>query len=234
MSEEVLKNFHTEKEYLDDTLQINIQWGGREAFRSIVKTALDYYLYKGHDRIHILHLINYLLGKDDLDIVKMYYPDTCPYQVSDNQVLNLIHIVGDKEESTLFAYVIYLGCFPSVILLSDHYAGNSFVDTYAHDVMSHQEVSISVNLEMTLQKFNAYQPYKNNFFQNATSLFNHVVKVGVEKQGSDEVHDIVERSFSSLQEGELILEPEKIKSQLLTNLGKYLKHCLHLKDDEES
>lgn len=224
--EEILKHFTNKREYIDEQLLFNVNWGGDEAFRSILKTALDFFILQGHDRHHIVHLLDYLLGNEQKDIVKTYYPDQPPYEYVEGEVLNLIHIVGDKSTSTLFAYVVYLGCLPAVILLSDHYDGEDFTDTYAHDVMSHQVIDKEVRLDMTLERFYNYQPYKGNYYKNASKAHGFTVRAGMGKQGEDELKDIVEYSFRDLPEGAEI-DAETVQ-KLKENIMKYVVHQLHI------
>lgn len=225
--EEILKHFTNQKDYIDQLLKFDVKWGGEDAFRSIVKTALDYYTLKGYDRKHIEHLIDYILGKEKKDIVKIYYPDQTPFSYVEGEVLNLIHIEGDKASRTLFAYVVYLGCFPALILLSDHYDGDSFTETYAHDVMSHHEVQKTVVLDMTIKKFNEYHPHQGNFYTNAKIAYSYTIRTGICKQGCDETTEIVKQAFSALPEGAQI--DEATIDKLRAGLMKYAKHQLNIK-----
>ena len=225
--EEILKHFTNEREYIDEQLRFNANWGGGDAFRSMLKTALDFFILKGHNRRHIVHLIDYLLGNERKDIVKIYYPDQPTYKYVEGEVLNLIHVEGNKAASTLFAYVVYLGCFPAVILLSDHYDGEDFKETYAHDVMSHQVIDKEVCLDMTIERFNEYQPHLGNFYKNAITAYGFTVRAGRDKQQDDELKDIVEHSFRNLPEGAEIDE-ETIK-KLEENIKKFAAHQLHVK-----
>lgn len=225
--EEVLKHFTNERRYVDEKLQINVNWGGDDAFRSILKTALDFFILKGHDRRHIVHLLDYLLGNERKDIIKIYYPDQPPYEYVEGEVLNLIHVEGNKAASTIFAYVVYLGCFPAVILLSDHYDGEDFTETYAHDVMSHQVIDKEVCLGMTIERFNDYQPHQSNFYKNAIAAYGFTIRAGIEKHGDDEQKDIVDYSFHDLPEGAEI--DEKAIKKLKENITKYAMHYLQIK-----
>lgn len=226
--EKILSGFQRKTAYLEDSLSYNVNWGGELAFRSLVKTALDYYAYKKHDRKHIIHLLNYLLGKEEMSIVKMYYPDESPFEFVKDEVLNIIHIVGDDKSKTLFAYVTYLSCFSCVILLSDHYQGESFIETYAHDVMSHKEVDKIICLEMTLDKFNNYEPYTNNFYVNAQKAYDHTIDAGVCKQRSDELNNVIKTALADVDEGGII-EQSAIQ-KLQDGITKYAKHLLHIKE----
>lgn len=226
--EEVLKHFTNRTEYIDEPLKFDTKWGGEEAFRSIAKAAMGYFIYKGHDRRHISHLIEYLLGDEKKDIVKIYYPDQQPFTLVEGEVLNLIHIVGNKSAATLFAYVVYLGCFPSIILLSDHYDGEDFTETYAHDVMAHQEVDKTITLNMTIDRFKNYHPHQGNFKENANKMYAHSIRAGQTKQEMEERVDIIQNAFTDLPEGAQI-DDETIK-KLEDGLMKHIKHLLRIKD----
>ncbi len=226
--EKILMGFQRKTTYLDDTISYNVNWGGKLAFRSVVKTALDYYAYKKHERKHIVQLLDYILGKEEMSIVKMYYPDKSPFEFVKNEVLNIVHIVGDEKSETLFAYVVYLGCFSCVILLSDHYQGESFTDTYAHDVMSHNEVDKKISLEMTLEKFINYAPYTDCFYRNAKIAYDNTIDAGICKQRSDELDNVIKTAFDDIEEGGVINQPAIQKLQ--DGIVRYAKHLLHIKE----
>lgn len=196
--DEILAKAQEKCEYVDDMLTFEYTFGGEPAFRSLVKTALGFYTLCGYDRVHISHLIEYLKGKEARDIVKLYYPDVKPYEVVENEVLNLIHIEGKQSEHTLFAYVEYLGCYQFLMLLSDHYDGEDIDVTYAHDVIAQKQVSKQLNLGMTKDWFDAYKAYSDEFFEIVKNSFGHTLRAGIIKQQYAEIKDIVERKVSEV------------------------------------
>lgn len=57
-------------------------FGGVEAFRSIAKTAINYYIYRKGNPENIVELIPFLLGKNEMDIVKHFHPNKSIYKKS--------------------------------------------------------------------------------------------------------------------------------------------------------
>lgn len=55
-------------------------FGGVEAFRSIAKTAINYYIYRKGNPENIVELIPFLLGKNEMDIVKHFHPNKSIYK----------------------------------------------------------------------------------------------------------------------------------------------------------
>ena len=101
-----LTNIKKERKYLDNELSFKIEFGGGKAFRSLCKSAINFYLYKDGNLANIRHLIPYLTGqRDDKRIVKPVYFEYDPIPKKDDEVLHSIILRGDARENLLFAYI---------------------------------------------------------------------------------------------------------------------------------
>ena len=79
---------------------------------------------------------------------------------------------------------------------------------------------------MTLDKFNNYEPYTDNFYVNAKKAYDHTIDAGVCKQRSDELNNVIKTALADVDEGGII-EQSAIQ-KLQDGITRYAKHLLHI------
>lgn len=121
-----------EKEFINDSVGMEINFDGDSIFPSIVKTTTEFYLVRGGEREYIEHLIPYLLGKQDLPICWYYYPETPVISCEKSEICHVICVVGDTEEKILYGYVELFGILQCLILLNDNYSGKDLFESYVY------------------------------------------------------------------------------------------------------
>ncbi len=93
----IVNKSHTEKEYLNNMVEFKISFGGDKAFRSLCKTAVNYYLYRGGKREYISHLVSYINGAEDMDIVWPTYLDEFSISTKKDEVLHSIIAISNSS-----------------------------------------------------------------------------------------------------------------------------------------
>lgn len=145
---ELLKNAENRHEYLDNKINLGFSIGGEEAFRSICKTAVNYYMFVGGDRDYIIDLISYIRDGDKKDIVWFYYPEKDLIDKDIDEVLHSIILIGDPKEKILYAYIEFFNTFKFIILLNDNYSEKELEKTYIFDVVNKTEFSKNVYFKL--------------------------------------------------------------------------------------
>lgn len=145
------------KEYLQKPLQYRQTFGGEKAFRAMAKSAVGFYLETGGNKDIIDHVIPFLRGEISLDIVFHYNPEILPYIEADDEVLHILHLVGDKENSLLYCYVQFFSAYSYLVLLSDNYIGDNFTKSYAYDVLLNEIKDKKLSVTISRQDFERFK-----------------------------------------------------------------------------
>lgn len=137
-------------------LHIRFSIGEKSAHQSITKSAINFYIYKTQDKKSVEHLFPFILSQANSKCVYFYVTDEPTSAPDSNEVLHLLHLVGNPLEKLLYCYVEYFGCYQFVVILSENYAGNEIKETYAYDIVNQKEVE--KNLNFTVKPDDLKQP----------------------------------------------------------------------------
>lgn len=145
--EEALKHAKPVSRYLNYE-PIDFQVGGDDNFRSILKTAINYFIYKEHSKNYITHLKDFLDEKNDIvDIVHFYKLENPSEFLSHS-----IFVKGDCKEKILYAIVELFGMFSFIVLMNENYVGEDFENSYSYDLKKNQKIEKKFSLKLTLQE----------------------------------------------------------------------------------
>lgn len=176
-----LKNLKMTPFKVDSRLQHRLVFGGPEAGRSVVKTAIAQCIDAGiaPHRCEIgIHTLK--TSTDDRGFGLFYIRDV----VIDRPQTNLFHLVairGDSEKHTLLAYVEYFGVMRVMVKLSSKFEGASFTSEYAINPQTGKKLDLSVNWDIPEDElsalFNGYGLVPKDFdhaCRNATEIASHM------------------------------------------------------------
>jgi hypothetical protein len=192
--EEVKQKFQPKKYYLNEPLSYNTTIGGEIAFKSIVKTAVNFYIHTHREKKQVQHLFDYLQDKEKLKICKHFYPKKPIYKKESNEIIHLIHLVGVKHSKILYCFIEFFSSYSFVVKLSDNYIGNSFKQTYAWDLNKNCEVNKSVNLKLTKERLNEILNLSKDDFLTITERLKRVLKIADKRQTDREISNITKRN----------------------------------------
>lgn len=133
---------------VSSALQTRLEFGGPEAGRSVVKTAvarcadLGIALQRCELGIHTLRTPN-----DDRGFALFYLRDVVINRPR-TSLFHLVSIRGDSETGTLMAYIEYFGAMRVMVNLSSKFEGDSFTSTYALNPQLGEELDLSVDWDI--------------------------------------------------------------------------------------
>lgn len=137
--EQALAQAVRRKEYLSEKVTVSMGFEGKKIFPSIVKTAVEFYVWKDGDREQIEHLIPYITGEKEMDVCWYFYPAESVTEENDEDILHRLYVLGDAQEGILYAYVSLFGVLQCLVLLNDDYTGEDFVADYCYEVNKAEE-----------------------------------------------------------------------------------------------
>ena len=168
-----LKNVTMTPFKVDSPLQHRLEFGGTDAGRSVVKTAIAQCFDLGisPQRCEIgLHTLK--TPTDDRGFALFYIRDMVINRPQ-SDLFHLISIRGDPEKGTLLAYVEYFSVMRVMVNLSRKYQGDSFTSVYAINPQSGRSLDLSVNWDIhpaELQAaFSGFEAVWENFDQACRS-----------------------------------------------------------------
>ncbi|MBB3185920.1 HNH endonuclease [Microbacter margulisiae] len=196
--EEAIKTAEYKKEYLDDTIHFQSTIGGKEVFRSITKSAINYFIYKGGDRKYIVHLFDYLDEKEDLDIVWMHYPENTIYAPVESEVSHVIRVIGNPNEKILFAYIELFNVHNFIIKLNENYDGVPMDETYTFDLIEIKEIIRVIPLNYTRgQLLDLFENKDDKPFLKVQKRFERVVGLAMKRQSSNHNQELISRAINN-------------------------------------
>ena len=226
--EEAKKNFQYKTEYINEYLSHNLTIGGQLALKSIVKTAVNYYILVTKNRDHVDHLFEYLKGNSLLEIAKLYHSKEPIYQIDDEEVVHLIHLCANGTDNLLYCYIEFFSSFSFLILLSDHYAGENFISTYCYDILKNEEVNKDITLNLKREDFNFEEKLKPNDFKIITEKLDRVMGIAQKKQTDSHIEEMIRetvlQAFSKYPNAKIFTEEilNNISSELALKYTKFI------------
>lgn len=177
----------------NDYLNFQCTFGGDLAFRSIVKTVVEYYVLTTGDRETVRPLIPYLKGEKNLEICRLFTTLKPVYKLLPEEVCHVIHVESNTMDNLLYAYVEFYSTISYVVLLSDHYEGPDVNYTYCFDLVKVKEVDKSISLGLTKKSINILHKQDEKDRANITSRTNRFLGICKRRSFEAELRDIIER-----------------------------------------
>lgn len=196
--EATLKQAEKKSSYLDSDVKFRTPIEGDKAFRSVCKTAINFYIFSGGNRDYITHLIPYIKDGNGGNYVWHYYPDdnNTPDNIQDRGVLHTIFIRGDAKQNLLYSVIEFFSTFKFIVLLSGKYTGEEVNYSYSFDVMKRVELERDIYTEiskMQMLKILQDEVPLNQIQKSVDKLYQFIV----EKQRSDEINRLTEKAISN-------------------------------------
>ena len=146
-AEAATANLVTTETPLDSPLSVNLQFGGPDGGRSMVKTALALASEYGIDHTKCEKGISYLKSDDALPPFGFGYTVDFVKNRPQEEIFHCVAVAGLPKLGKILAYVEYFNVARILVELSDLYDGEGFYCSYAIDPTSGVEVDIQVDFE---------------------------------------------------------------------------------------
>ncbi len=148
--EKALSHLEDDKVPLDSPVTFAIELGGKNYWRSLVKTALSFAFANGVIPEKSFMSCQYLLEKIPEQTVpyNFFYSRDLVANRDKNKIFHCLALEGDPERKILVAYVEYFSFARHVILLSNNYTGDRIKVQYAIDPMKGEEFPVQVTLDL--------------------------------------------------------------------------------------
>lgn len=194
-----LKAAKSRKVMEDGSYDIDGSIGGQEVFRAIAKSIINFYIHrKGHVRF-IKPLIPYLLGKDEMDVVWMHYPDQPIYEPDTGEVSHVLKVVGSAKERILYGYMELFNTHCFIVKLSSDYYGEDFNADYVYEVLSEKVLDKKPELALTRAELHdLFQNKEAKPFENIQKRYARVINIAYRVQDKHQLGVILEEAIEEV------------------------------------
>ncbi|OAA84686.1 HNH endonuclease [Clostridium ljungdahlii] len=172
-------------------------FGGKESFRSICKTAVDYYLCTGGIQKFINHLIPYIDGEIDLNVVNFYYSKNNTPKFK--KITHSIIVKGDKKNKILYSYIEFFNVCKFIVLLNGNYTGKSFIQKYCYDVIKTKEIKDNKELDLGLDEITSSLNNNDLPYHRIEEEFGKFLEFWTEKTTKEKTDEIVINAVEEMQ-----------------------------------
>lgn len=179
------------------------------AFPSIIKSAVDFWVDRTHDIDRIQPLVPYILGqKDCKDVLYLHLFKELPYPTDVKQATHMIHVEGSKETGLLYALMEYYSMFTYIVVLDGNYQDADINMTYTFDAVSSKEVERLFSLPLTLKQLDDFRNMPHDeyvtYLPFMEQRMDSVMNIWQTRTDKEELHDVIDKVFSSYPEGCII------------------------------
>jgi hypothetical protein len=239
--EEILKTLKNNEEYLDHEVSFEIVFGTGDVFRSICKTAINFYLFSNGKLDDVKHLIPYIKRKEDRkDIVLWSILSDDPIECDASDISHNIIIVGDRNEEILFCYIEFFGVYRVIVVLNNQYKGAAFKVSYFFDVILRQEIKRNWSLSLSRLELEQmiYAPLPKDTIKRQLMMLMEKIQ---KKQSHDHLAILLERAMNNFKEkclANTLSEEEQYEELINETMKQLTPWYLHVlrnqrKEDEQ-
>ena len=142
---DLLQHAVPKSNYLADPMAIELNFGGLEVGRSVVKSCAALAHAAGVRLADLEYAREYLAGRDD-PCFGHYNEEDVVLNRPPKTFFHCVYVRGENRTGKVHGYVEYFGYQRIVALLSDSYSGKAFAEGYAIDPVTAKEIAIDVQL----------------------------------------------------------------------------------------
>lgn len=194
--EDVTANTHIVQEPVDGHLHVQLAFGNELSKVSVLKTAINFFIYKRKNAQIVFDAISDLKRKSASSRVEQIMLVNSPFHGKQSIVHGMyIH----AKDGKIYVFVEFFSCIQFIVKLSDKYDGEDFVDSYVFDVEKTEVVEKKVN--PYTDDVNAVFEYKfENNEENRAIIKQNIecfMKLAGQYNDSKDVAEIVNKNLSS-------------------------------------
>lgn len=229
---ELLDNAKSESSYCSDMLKFNLSFGGCEAGRSIVKSALALAVSSGISAEICVEAKSYLRNEEGEACFGYFYESDLVKNRPEVIPFHCVSIKGCSKTRQVIGYVEYFGVQRVVLCLSSSYEGDDISNTYAINPITGQELNLDVELNLSNEEIREAYNYKKIPDGSVEDAFDKVIPTGIktsfDKEKDRILNEAVQHAFKNCgaKEGELLM-PEHINKLTTLMMEKLEPFILH-------
>lgn len=232
--DDVLSTARVRSHYNPDFVQIPVEIGGREAGRSLVKSALALVHDAGVDPKMCDFALNYLTAEDVQPCFGYYYSrdkDLVTNRPA-GKFFHCVYVKGNPESGTILGYVEFYGLHRMVLCLSKSFFGEAFTNLYAIDPIRGEELLLDIDLNLSISDIRSVldgQKYDGEVLMTVIdNIFRFIIEADFKKEFRRVRESAWEKALESFDAGnDEYLTNEDIRqlvARFIEELTPFLRH----------
>ena len=228
--EKIIEKTEKRREYIEDKLHFKFDIGGDKSFRSICKSAVNFYILKGGIRDYIFHLIPYIKEGVGETPLWYYYPDENIIPKDKKQVLHSLIVKGNKQDKILYSYIEFFNVYKFIVILNNNYEGRNIEFSYFYDILNQEEINKNYRIDISKKSIKTTIRDKNIPIDKIKNQYNKILKIISEQQNSKHIKEMVSQAIKNSLEkypkGETITPEmiEELNNELMKRIIPWVLH----------
>lgn len=216
--EEALAGVRKTRDYLEEAIHVQFQFGGDDANASMVKTAMAAAFSWGLPLSACDRALTYLRTLQGPPPVHFFLDRDLVRERPADRFLHILSIRTDPARGLALAYIDYFGLWRSVVVMSMTYEGPAVAHTYAFDPIDVEPVFLEVDLSLSDAEIRGV--FEGAGFPNEswTSIYNALMPRVMARAEQRHLHRMIEEAFDEA-EATLGFEGELTPDQQNTYIG---------------
>lgn len=199
--DEIIEKANKGKYYLNEPININMNFGGEKALRAITKIMVNFYLFNNGNKEYASNLIQYMNGSiNNGEIWYNYEFENDKLVITKGNVYHFLKIEGNPHEKILYGYIELFGTHKFLLLFSNNYVGEQFSKQYFFNLLNKEVVTDEINLNYSSQDINHILNIKNNTYliDKIQSQIQHTLNVSQMLQRNLIVNKLIKESINEI------------------------------------
>ena len=191
-----LKEIKIRKE-LPEMMRMKMCFGGDDAFRSLCKSAINFYMYHNGKKDNIIHLIPFIKRESENKYISLYYPDNEILDNADSDIFHSIVVIGNPTEKILYSYIELFSFYRVIILLTDKYEGETFEKSYIYDLLNNEVIDKRAIINLTQVEVKNIVNNREMPFDKIKSKMIKLMVVAHERMDEDVRQQMIENAINN-------------------------------------
>lgn len=232
--EDFLTSADYQSYYLNDPLKISFAFGGDDAFKSAVKSALALAAHVKIPHQSCQIAIDYLTNPNSANCIGKFFEHDLVLNRPAGEIFHCVAIEGDPQTRLLKGYVEYFGVQRLVILLADDFSGAPIETAYCINPTNGKELDLKIDLEFSRSELEDIFSDRNIAHDKVVNVFNDVLPIAIRQDRMDATGRALDEAIFyacrklSISDIEEIHEDqiELFTGYVLENLGPYITRII--------
>ena len=232
--DDLMSTAQTASHYSSEWTEFNLEIGGSEAGRSLVKSAVALAYDAGVDSNRCDLALDYLLNEGGDPCFGYYYDEDRDLVINRpvERPFHCVYVKGNSETQTILGYIELYSLYRLVLCLSSSYLGRTFTNVYAIDPVKGEEIDIDVDLNLSISDIRSaydYETYDEGVRKAAaSSLFEYIVAADFDRALCRNIREAVANAFAKCdaEQGEYLTDAQvhQLLADIFDDLTPFIEH----------
>lgn len=217
-----------------------LRFDGKEVYLSCLKTAMNFYIQRGHDKQYIENAIRIIKDQcnDIFKVANTYYPkDFFPT----DSIFHVLYLKGDSKNRKLLCLISYYNVFQSLLLLNKDYDGTDFEEKYCYDIWNEKEINFAKSLNIDTTTIQTVLENENEYLESTQEQVVKMINIFAERfvagkdftqTGTQILLDLIQEELKKLVLQDSLLDKQQFAEIITNKLSLRPKELNLLKDKD--